>query len=213
MPVVVGMPSPVIPGPVMAADVIARSMTAWIYIERIWAGWVRVKPPARGMQAAGRCIPKLTMSPGGRPIAPVSASISETVRRHTPVTPSSTIEARGSPAQVSETARRKAMHLCVRLAACGNEKCSTKHHEEPYKFQNPLSPARLHICPLRRSRFKRSCSFLGTDVATSMYFLEILKLRSRKDLPPYARCGSERDWRPWSHLRHNLADIRQNSYC
>lgn len=165
------------------------------------------------MLAAVRCIPIPTVPPGGQPIAAVSASISETVRPHTSVPHSSTRKARGSPAQVSETARRKAMPLCVRLAACGNEKYSTKHHEDPYKFHNPILPARVHTCPLRRSRFKRSCSFLGTDVATSMYFLEILKLRSRKDLPPYARCRNERDWRPWSHLRHNLPDTRQNSYC
>lgn len=120
MPVVVGMPSSIIPGPVIPTDVIARSMTAWIYIERIWVGWVRVKPRARGMQAAGRCVPKPTMPPGGRPIAPVSASIWETVLLQTPVTDGGTMEACRSLTQVSETARRRAVHLCVSLDPCKN---------------------------------------------------------------------------------------------
>jgi hypothetical protein len=132
MPVILGMPSPVIPGSVIPAGVIARSMTARIYVERIRMERVPVQPRSRGIQSAVRCIPETTMPPGGRPITPVSTSISETVLLYTPMgTQGRPMEAPEPWAQVSEAARRKTVCLCVSVTTCGNEKCCTKHCEEP----------------------------------------------------------------------------------
>lgn len=99
------MPSTAIAGPVNPREVIELPVTAWIDIERIWAGRVRVKPRPGGMQSAVRCIPIPTMPQGGRPIAPVFTSISETVLLDAPVlVHSPSMEAPGPLAEVAGAA-------------------------------------------------------------------------------------------------------------